>query len=222
LIVFSINFLGLLMIIMNRRVREFLMLYSEKYSRLVWWYRNSGSFSNQPWFGSIILSLVELGKRLSKVDHTTCGRKKSRRCMNACTGIMFSMMREYSHILKENGFRFDQLVQKLYGFDRRMALLLCNIAFDIVLDQRFKHLLAIASQCDLDLWSVFFGKVKPSPFTFPKNLSFYLRFFSAQCICAQSNPRKRLLTNSGFANILIRKFGILQIFKNRKCLFKCI
>lgn len=206
------------------RVRQFMMLYSKNFSRLGNFYRDR--FPNQPWFGSIILDLVELGKRLSKVDHKTCGRKKKRRCMNACRKIMFSMMLEYSRILKQRVNRFDNFVQRLYGFSKKMGLLLCNIAFDIVLDQRFKHLLAIARECDLDLWSVFFGKVKVSSFTFPKKLSFYLNLFSTQCICARSNPRKRLLTTSGFVNILIRKFDIQQIFPkinpndNRTLLFK--
>jgi hypothetical protein len=208
------------------RVRQFMMLYSKNFSRLGDFYRVR--FPNQPWFGSIILDLVELGKRLSKVDHKTCGRKKKRRCIHACSKIMFSMMLEYSRILKERVNHFHQFVQRLYGFSKKMGLLLCNIAFDIVLDQRFKHLLAIARECDLDLWSVFFGKVKVSSFTFPKKLSFYLNLFSTQCICARSNPRKRLLTTSGFVNILIRKFDIQQIFPkinpndNRTLLFKSI
>ena len=213
---------------MNRRVIYFKKLYSENFPRLIQFYRNGRSFSYHPRNWSIIQNLVELGKRLSKVDHKTCGRKKSRRCIRACKSIMFYMMITYSRILKEKVVRFDQIVQGLYGFSQEMALLLCNIAFDIVLDQRFKHLLAIASQVSLDLWSVFFGKVKVSSFTFPKNLSFYLNLVSAQCICARSNPRKRLLTSSGFVNILILKFGIQRIFpkrnpnNNRKLLFKCI
>lgn len=208
------------------RVRQFMNLYSENFYRLGNFYRIR--FPNQPWFGSIILDLVELGKRLSKVDYENSGRKKLRRCMNACGKIMYSMMLEYSRILKVRVVRFDQLVQRLYGFSKKMALLLCNIAFDIVLDQRFKHLLEIASQCDLDLWSVFFGKVKVSSFTFPKKLSFYLNLFSTQCICARSNPRKRLLISSGFVNIFIRKFDIQKIFPkrnpndNRTLLFKSI
>ena len=198
-----------------RRVRQFMMLYSKNFPRLGKFYRDC--FPNQPWFGSIILDLVELGKRLSKVDHKTCGRKKKRRCMNACRKIMFSMMIEYSRILKERVIHFHQFVQRLYGFSKKMALLLCNITFDIVQDQRFEHLLAIARECDLDRWGVLFGKVKVSSFfNPPKNPYFYLIFFSIQCIHARSNPRKRLLTTLGFVNMIVRKFDIQQIFPKRK------
>jgi hypothetical protein len=238
-----------------RRVWQFMKLYSKNFSRLGNFYRVC--FPNQPWFGSIILELVELGKRLSKVDYETPGRKKKRRCMKACCKIMFSMMLEYSRILKEKVVRFDNFVQRLYGFSQEMALLLCNITFDIVQDQHFEHLLSIASQCDLDLWGILFGKVKVTfytfpnllaiasqckldlwsvfsgkvevtSFTFPENPSFYLNLVFAQCICARSNPRKRLLTTSGFVNMIVRKFDIQQIFPkrnpndNRTLLFKSI
>ena len=53
----------------SRRVGEFMKLYSENFPRLGKFYRDC--FPNQPWFGSIFLDLVELGKRLSKVDHKT-------------------------------------------------------------------------------------------------------------------------------------------------------
>lgn len=214
---------------MNRKVINFKKLCSENFDQLIDSFKNGRSFSYPSRIWSIIHNLLELGKRLSKVDHKTCGRKKSKRCINACKSIMFWMMTVYSNILKEKVVYFDQIVQVLYGFSQEMALLLCNIAFDIVLDQRFKQLLAIASEVSLDLWSVFFGKVKVSSFTFPKRLYFYLNLFSIQCICARSNPRKRLLTTSGFVNILIHKFGIQRIFpkrrnpnNNRKLLFKCI
>jgi len=213
---------------MNRKVRYFKELYNKNFPRLIQFFRNGRSFCYPSRISSIIHNLLELGKRLSKVDHKTCGRKKSRRCIRTCKSIMFSMMITYTRILEEKVVHFDQIVQVLYGFSQEMALLLCNIAFDIVLDQRFKYLLAIASQVSLDLWSVFFGKVKVSSFTFPKNLYFYLNLFSIQCICARSNPRKRLLTTSGFVDILIRKFGIQRIspkrnpINNRKLLFKCI
>ena len=213
------------------RIVEFMQLYSENYRGYVTFFYDS--FSKESWIRSIIQDLVELGKRLSKVDPKKCGRKKSRRCIHACYSIMFGILSNYASISKESMIRFDQFMQKLYGFSKKMALLLCNIAFDIVQDQRFKHLLEVASKRGLDrdllsIFSIFFGKVKLSAFAFPKNLSFYITLFSAQCICARSNPRKRLLTTSGFVNILIRKFDIQQIFPkrnpndNRKRLFKRI
>jgi len=84
----------------NHRVMEFMKLYSENFPRLIKFYRNDRSFSYYPCNWSIIQDLVELGKRLSKDDHKTCGRKKNRRCIRAA----------YSRIL-----RFDQIVQELYG-----------------------------------------------------------------------------------------------------------
>lgn len=201
---------------MNRRVIYFKKLYSENFPRLIQFYRNGwGSFSYQSRNWSIIHNLVELGKRLSKIDHKTCGRKKSKRCINACKSIMFSMMMAYSHNLKVKVVRFDQIVQGLYGFSQEMALLLCNIAFDIVLDQRFKDLVPLSGRASL--W-IFFGKETVSSFSFPKNLSFYLKdeTFFQYIIFAKLNPRKRLLTTSGWIKLLIRKFGIQTIFQRRK------
>lgn len=200
---------------MNHRVCDFKKFYSENFPSLIRFYRNGRSFSYQSRSWSIIHNLVELGKRLSKFDHKTCGRKKSKRCINACKSIMFSMMILYSHILKEKVVRFDQIVQGLYGFDPEMALLLRNIVFDIVLDQRFKDLVPLSGRASL--W-IFFGKETVSSFSFPKNLSFYLKdeTFFQYIIFAKLNPRKRLLTTSGWIKLLIRKFGIQMIFQRRK------
>ena len=133
-----------------------------------------------------------------------------------CYSIMLRMMMRYSSILKTNGvICFDQMVQRLYGFDPEMALLLRNIVFDIVLDQRFKDLVPLSGRASL--W-IFFGKETVSSFSFPKNLSFYLKdeTFFQYIIFAKLNPRKRLLTTSGWIKLLIRKFGIQTIFQRRK------
>ena len=197
------------------RIWRFLKLYSEKYPSLVQYY--GGYVSYHTWFESIIPDLIELGKTLSKVRHKTNKNKKSRRCIRVCYSIMLWMMMRYSSILQESGvIRFEQLVQKLYGFDQEMALLLRNIVFDIVRDERFKHLTQSIHTSQLRLFfGIFFGKWIVSSFSTPKNLSFYLNIFSAQCICAQSNPRKRLLTTSGWVNKLLLKFGSQMIFRGR-------
>jgi hypothetical protein len=201
---------------MNRslRVLRFLKLYSEKYPSLVQYY--GGYVSYRTWFESIIPDLIQLGKRLSKVRHKKTKNKKARRCMHVCYCIMLWMMMSYSSILKTNGvICFDQMVQRLYGFDPEMALLLRNIVFDIVLDQRFKDLVPLSGRASL--W-IFFGKETVSSFSFPKNLSFYLKdeTFFQYIIFAKLNPRKRLLTTSGWIKLLIRKFGIQTIVQRRK------
>lgn len=181
------------------------------------WQYYGGHVSYRTWFESIIPDLIELGKRLSKVRHKKTKNKKARKCMHDCYCIMLDIVRCYSRILQESGvIRFEQLVQRLYGFDREMALLLRNIVFDIVRDERFKHLTQSSPTSQLRLFfGIFFGKWIVSSFSTPKNLYFYLNIFSAQCICAQSNPRKRLLTTSGWVNKLLLKFGIHMIFRGR-------
>ena len=91
---------------MNRRVIYFRKLYSENFPRLIQFYRNGRSFSYHPRNWSIIQNLVELGKRLSKVDHKTCGRKKSEK-MHSCMQIYNVLYDDnvFSH-LKRKGCSF--------------------------------------------------------------------------------------------------------------------
>jgi len=195
-----------------QKTLRFLTIYCKQYSSLI---RAYGA-SYWIWFAHFIPDLIELGKRMSKVPHMRNKNKKSRRYKRVCCNIMWHLLFQFRYE-REKGtiIVFDKLVERLYAFDREMAFLLCDIVSDIVQDPRFKHIVPEGYDPELRVFFwVFFGKVKVSLFP-PKNLSFYLSMFSAQCICAQSNPRKRLLTTSGWVNKLLLKFGIQMIFRGR-------
>jgi len=195
--------------VLYQKTLRFLTIYCKQCSSLI---RAYGA-SYRIWFAHFIPDLIELGKRMSKVPHMRNKNKKSRRYKRVCCKIMWHLLFQFRYE-REKGtiIVFDKLVERLYAFDREMAFLLCDIVSDIVQDPRFKHIVPEGYEPELRIFfGVFFGKVKVSLFP-PKNLSFYLSMFSAQCICARSNPRKRLLTTSGFIQILVRKFFISHIF----------
>jgi hypothetical protein len=197
------------------RALRFLKLFSENNMALQRYY---GCYRNyQNWFKSVIPDLVKLAKRLSKVEHIDdSNNKKSKRCWHVCCRIMSDVKTACCEELDRNKlFVFQEIVKQLYAFNREMSILLCYIVSDILQDKRLNYLTERSPQLEESklrvFFGVFFGKVKVSLFP-PKNLSFYLSMFSAQCICARSNPRKRLLTTSGFIQILVQKLRIPLIF----------
>jgi hypothetical protein len=94
-------------------------------------------------------------------------------------------------------------MEELYGIDPKMALLVSDIVFGIVFDPRFNILMGISETSEF--WRFFFGgQIKVS---FLRKNPFCLKLFVAQYICANLNPRQRLLTTSGgFVNTIICKF----------------
>ncbi len=202
---------------MYRKILSFLTIYCNQHYYLVLDY---GAYY-RILFEPFILNLIKLGKRMSKMGLIPHENKKYRRYMHACKRIMFDLMAAYSQVLATNGTMivFDKLVQRLYVFHPKMALLLCNIVQDILHHPLLGHVMLRKYGYEREtevffrnFFRIFFEKVTILPFP-QKNLSFYHGMF--QYICAQSKQRKHFLTISGFMHILVRKLRISDNFRVR-------
>ena len=176
--------------------------YWEEYEKVLEFRRNFHNKTHRAlgfYYGDLFERVINLAKRLSKVHHGP-RTKKGKRCMKLC---MIFMMRLKIHWERERSFSFVLLMEELYGIDPKMALLVSDIVFGIVFDPRFNILMGISETSEF--WRFFFGgQIKVS---FLRKNPFCLKLFVAQYICANLNPRQRLLTTSGgFVNTIICKF----------------
>ena len=194
------------------RVKGFQAFYSMNYHALIKHYPDS--FDD--WFREPIQeTLIPLAKKLQKDSKKEKKfiSKRGEKFLSDCWCYMLT----FTMHAKKEAVNFDQLVGKLYRFDQTNALLLSDILFGIVFDPRFNLLVHRDISVTPEFWSFFFGRVKVS--SLRKN-PFFLKLFAVQCICVNTNPRQRLLTTSGFVNILIRNLLRLKPDAQNQKLFE--